>query len=214
MKWSYIEGDTDSTLVHYATTTNIEDNCTWQASTLDYVLSFYNKQTFNKCIDIGANYGYLSVGFSRHFNTVESFEISSVIREHLLLNTSTFDNIKVHSKGLYNKEGEVQFKLHNSSGVSRITDSQSNAVEKVTTLDSYSFKDVDLIKIDVEHSELEVIQGSIDTISTYKPVLVVEMDLRRNNDSLTNRQKVFDILFNSGYYIADIRHNDVLFLTK
>ena len=214
MKWSYIEGDTDTTLVYYATTTNIEDHCTWQASTLDYVLSFYNKQTFNKCIDIGANYGYLSVGFSRHFNTVESFEISSVIREHLLLNTSTFDNIKIHSKGLYNKEGEVQFKLHTSSGVSRITDSQSNAVEKVTTLDSYSFKDVDLIKIDVEHSELEVIQGSIDTISTYKPVLVVEMDLRRNNDSLTNRQKVFDILFNLGYYIADIRHNDVLFLTK
>lgn len=214
MKWSYIEGDTDSALVNYANNVNIEDHCTWQASTLDYVLSFYNKQTFNKCIDIGANYGYLSVGFSRHFNTVESFEISSVIREHLLLNTSTFDNIKVHSKGLYNKEGEVQFKLNTSSGVSRITDIQSNAVEKVTTLDSYSFKDVDLIKIDVEHSELEVIQGSIDTISTYKPVLVVEMDLRRNNDSLTNRQKVFNILFNLGYYIADIRHNDVLFLTK
>lgn len=214
MKWSYIEGDTDVALVHYATTTTIEDHCTWQSFTLDYLLSFYNKPTFNRCVDIGANYGFLSVGFAKYFKNVESFEISSVIREHLLHNTSTIGNIKVHPKGLYNKEGEVQFKLLSNSGMSRITTSSSDTTEEVTTLDSYSFDNVDLIKIDAEHSELEVIQGSLQTIEKYKPVLVVEMDLRRGDSSLENRQQIFDILFNLGYYVADIRHNDVLFLTR
>ena len=83
MKWSYIKNDTDTALVHYAQNRSIEDKCTWQANTLDYILSLYNKKTFRRCIDAGANYGYLSVGFARRFENVEAFEISTDIRNHL-----------------------------------------------------------------------------------------------------------------------------------
>ena len=214
MKWSHIEGDTDSALVNYANNVNIEDHCTWQSFTLDYILSFYNKKTFRRCIDAGANYGYLSVGFSRYFQNIEAFEISSEIRKHLEINVESFTNITVHSQGLYKENTQVNFKLLSSSGISRITENIDDSLEEVATLDSFGFTDVDLLKIDVERSESELIEGAIQTIKTSLPVIVAEMDLRRDTVALNKRQYILNTLSSLGYTIADIRHNDVLFLVK
>lgn len=46
---------------------------------------------------------------------------------------------------------------------------------EIKTLDSYNFKDVDIIKIDVEGFEYDVMLGAIDTIKRCKPVVQVEM---------------------------------------
>jgi FkbM family methyltransferase len=43
------------------------------------------------------------------------------------------------------------------------------------TIDSYNFEDVDAIKIDVEGSELLVIQGAVDTIDRCRPSVQVEI---------------------------------------
>ena len=212
MKWSYIENDSDTALVHYAQQRNIEDKCTWQANTLDYILSLYNKKTFRRCIDAGANYGYLSVGFSRYFEKVEAFEIASNVRSHLKLNTNSFDNIQVYDKGLYSTDTEVEFKNYPSSGTSRIVKSQGSTIEKVTTLDSYNFDDVDLIKIDVEGSEDELIKGAENTIEKYLPVIVVEIHCNRSDISFTQRQYIFNFLYSLGYKLVDVRHNDFLFM--
>lgn len=212
MKWSYIENDSDTALVHYAQQRNIEDKCTWQANTLDYILSLYNKKTFRRCIDAGANYGYLSVGFARNFEKVEAFEISTNIRKHLKINTNSFDNIKVYDKGLYDKNTEVEFKLYPSSGTSRIVDSQGSSVEEVTTLDSYNFDDVDLIKIDVEGSEDKLIKGAENTIKKYLPVIVVEIHCHRSDISFKQRQYIFNFLYDLGYKLVDVRHHDFLFM--
>lgn len=212
MKWSYIENDSDTALVHYAQQRSIEDKCTWQANTLDYILSLYNKKTFRRCIDAGANYGYLSVGFSRYFDKVEAFEIASNVRSHLKVNTNSFNNIKVHDKGLYSKDTEVEFKNYPSSGTSRIVQSQGSSVEKVTTLDSFNFNDVDLIKIDVEGSEDELIKGAENTIEKYLPVIAVEIHCNRSDISFIKRQYIFNFLYNLGYRLVDVRHNDFLFM--
>lgn len=42
------------------------------------------------------------------------------------------------------------------------------------TLDSYDFKDVDIIKIDVEGYELQVLEGAIDTIKKNRPIVQIE----------------------------------------
>lgn len=211
MKWSYIENDSDNALVHYAQQRSIEDKCTWQANTLDYILSLYNKKTFRRCIDAGANYGYLSVGFARNFEKVEAFEISTDIRNHLKVNTDSFDNIQVYDKGLYSENTEVKFKLNSTSGTSRIDNSQGNTIEKVTTLDSFNFDDVDLIKIDVEGSEDDVIKGAENTIKSSFPIIVVEIHCRRDNISFEKRQYIFNFLYNLGYKLIDVRHHDFLF---
>lgn len=212
MKWSYIKNDTDTALVHYAQNRSIEDKCTWQANTLDYILSLYNKKTFRRCIDAGANYGYLSVGFARNFEKVEAFEISTDIRNHLKTNTNSFNNIQVYDKGLYNENTEVEFNLHSSSGTSRIVNSQGSITEKVTTLDSFNFDDVDLIKIDVEGSEDKLIEGAKNTIKKYLPVIAVEIHCHRSDNSFKQRQYIFNFLYKLGYKLVDVRHHDFLFM--
>lgn len=42
------------------------------------------------------------------------------------------------------------------------------------TLDSYNFKDVDIIKIDVEGYELQVLEGAVDTIKKNRPIVQIE----------------------------------------
>jgi hypothetical protein len=45
----------------------------------------------------------------------------------------------------------------------------------VRTLDSYAFEEVRIIKIDVEGSEMEVLDGGRETIRRYRPPLIVEL---------------------------------------
>lgn len=211
MKWSHIENDSDTALVHYAQQRSIEDKCTWQSNTLEYILSIYNKKTFRRCIDAGANYGYLTVGFSRHFENTDAFEISTEIREHLLQNTKTFTNVKVHEGGLYSQNTDVNFKLLSASGMSRITVDKKDTLETVITLDSLNYKDVDLLKIDVEGSEDDVIKGAENTIKHSLPIVVVEIHCRRDDISFKKRQYIFNFLYSLGYKLVDVRHHDFLF---
>jgi hypothetical protein len=44
----------------------------------------------------------------------------------------------------------------------------------VTTLDSYNFDDITMIKIDVENHENEVLRGGMKTIIKNKPIIFVE----------------------------------------
>lgn len=46
---------------------------------------------------------------------------------------------------------------------------------QLKTLDSYGFKDVDIIKIDVEGHEFDVVQGAEQTILKYQPIVQLEM---------------------------------------
>ena len=214
MNWSYIPEDKDSSLVHYVTKTQIEDHCTWQSHTLDYILSFYNKKTFRRCIDAGANYGFMSVGFAKFFQKVEAFEISPLTRKHLEKNIQSFDNIESHPIGLYNEKTQVKFTQLEGSGTSRISDTKTSIYVDVNPLDSFNFQDVDLIKIDVENSEKELIEGALNTIKQNLPVLVIEMNFSRADMYFGKRQYIFNYLYSLGYYVADIRHNDVIFLVK
>ena len=45
------------------------------------------------------------------------------------------------------------------------------------TLDSFNFKDVDGIKIDVEGLEFQVIKGAVNTIKKYRPVIQTEIQI-------------------------------------
>jgi FkbM family methyltransferase len=46
---------------------------------------------------------------------------------------------------------------------------------EVRTLDSYTFKDVQVVKVDVEGSEMEVLDGGRETILRDQPALIVEL---------------------------------------
>ena len=48
--------------------------------------------------------------------------------------------------------------------------------EQLYTIDEFNFLDIDYIKIDVDGYELNVLQGAVNTIKKYNPLLIVEQE--------------------------------------
>lgn len=95
-------------------------------------------------------------------------------------------NVNVHEVAATNSnDGTIQLLDHTDHGghnhvLLDTTDVKLRASQQLVevqkrTIDSYNFKDVDAIKIDVEGSELLVIQGAKDTIDRCRPSVQVEI---------------------------------------
>lgn len=95
-------------------------------------------------------------------------------------------NVTVHEVAATNSnEGNIQLLDHTDHGGHnhvlldttniKLRPSQQLVEVPKRTIDSYNFEDVDAIKIDVEGSELLVIQGATDTIDRCRPSVQVEI---------------------------------------
>lgn len=71
-----------------------------------------------------------------------------------------------------------------ASGAGSITsgkiDSSNWYDEQLYTLDQFNLSDIDYIKIDVDGYELNVLQGSVNTIKKYLPLIVLEQENNEN----------------------------------
>ena len=86
---------------------------------------------------------------------------------------------------------------------------KNNGCEKINVknLDSYKFKDIGLIKIDVEGYELNVFKGGIKTLKKWKPIILFE---EHNINS-----KVFKFLRSLNYEIRKLSiANDYIAIQK
>jgi len=80
----------------------------------------------------------------------------------------------------------------------RPTNPDTEKVE-LKTLDSYNFKDVDIIKIDVEGHEFDVVQGAEQTILKYKPIVQLEMVEHQPIRFNWNCQQIYDWFYERDY---------------
>jgi FkbM family methyltransferase len=78
------------------------------------------------------------------------------------------------------------------------------------TLDSFNFQDVDLIKIDVEGSELFVLEGSVDTIRRCQPVVQVELRDTHCKRFGYKCDDIINLMMSLGDYVmCDFNGNDL-----
>jgi FkbM family methyltransferase len=93
-------------------------------------------------------------------------------------------HINVHEVAVTNKNtGTIQIQDHIEHGGHNFTVYDPKQIKRpqdivnvpCRTIDSYNFEDVDAIKIDVEGSELWVIEGAKDTIDRCRPSVQVEI---------------------------------------
>lgn len=218
MKWNLIEHEKDKAFLEYVEKYNIGDHCSFQGHTLDHILKYYPRNNFRTCIDVGASYGFLSAGFAKYFDTVESFEVNPSVFPMLRLNMKHFSNINLHNIALYDKPGLVYFIQEQQSGTSRILNPYELSTYKdkisvnTTNLDSFKFSNVDLLKIDVEGSEDKVLLGARKTIELCRPVIFLEMDIRRGSESDNKRKEIMEYFRTINYVVADVRFRDFLYI--
>lgn len=149
---------------------------------------------FRLGLDIGANVGIMSSIMSEKFESVMAFECVPDTLECLNYNMKSFPNVKTFPFAISDKNGEIDVaipmiegKMISSGWASIHPDRQKSFNEKKIlklssrTVDSFNLDKLDFLKIDVEQAEMMVIQGALNTIEKFKPVIVFE-NKRHEND--------------------------------
>lgn len=151
-------------------------------------LIFFLAKKSKVIFDIGANVGWYSLNFDK-INTVEqihSFEPIPYTYDYLIKHIAFNDCSKIvpNNIALTDAEGDVIFYWSETeTGSSSMKNIQDRELAhqtkcKATTLDRYVEQNkvqLDMIKCDVEGSELFVFQGGIEVINRDKPFIFTEM---------------------------------------
>ena len=175
---------------------------------------YIKRQRKEVVLDIGANVGEFSEYYSSKFMHVHAFEPVSTTFENLEKNMSSYDNVSVYNVAIGDTISNVDIvNLKGHSTRNKIQDERgkdwlAERIEKRNldhsdwkietiqqfTIDSYSFENVDLIKIDTEGYILPIINGMLDTIKRCSPFLYIELHEKTNHSD-----ECFSILQNLSY---------------
>ena len=130
-------------------------------------------------VDVGANPGNHSLYFSRFFSKVISFEPHPRTFKVLSLNAELVPNVECHNCALSNVNGRAYIhSLPSNMGASFIEDIPGDSSQQVDVrcLDRMLdvFERVSFIKLDVEGTECNVIDGAQEIIERDMPCIVCE----------------------------------------
>jgi FkbM family methyltransferase len=183
---------------------------------LRLLLTFALKEDAN-CIDVGAHSGVILTEMirvaplGRHI----AYEPLPFMHKYLV---DHFPGVNVRCAALSNEEGERSFAyvkyLPTYSGFSERSYAKRSQIEKIIvrteTLDGSLPAGYvpDLIKIDVEGAERLVIEGAINTISKYKPIVVFEHSKGGAEYFNTQPRHIYGLLIDvAGLRIFDLDGN-------
>lgn len=136
-------------------------------------------------IDVGANIGDHTHGYAKavlgnfkdgtpiETGRVLAFEPNPIAFECLQRNMRGHGHVECIGKGLSNLPGRAAMVQSPNVGASHMV--AGDEVE-VTTLDSYGLQKCDLIKVDAEGFEYAILQGAWQTITTCRPIVVMEIN--------------------------------------
>jgi FkbM family methyltransferase len=157
-----------------------------------------------RAIDVGANEGVYTHAFARCGAFVEAFEPQPRCLTVLRSYERRWPNVHVHGEALGDTPGYATLYVPFSDGrqvtgrasLEPPTEAASAYTVRTRTLDALGFKDVALIKIDVEGHELRVLRGARETIRACNPLLLVEIEQRHIQTPIAS---VFDEIIALGY---------------
>ena len=158
------------------------------------------------CIDIGTFIGMHTMTLAKKCRYVIGFEAQPLIYSCLkrTLRAKELNNVLLHNVALSNCKGTTKIHTNNdgNASLSGIRDHKfkwSYHVKKMP-LDSYDIPRVDLIKIDIEGSEWEAIEGAVKLIDKHRPILIIETFKRKSN--MDNLLRLCDRFNYSHEYIS------------
>lgn len=172
-----------------AVTSSIINGWQYEKYMFDFLEMNQIETTGKTIIDVGANNGNFAVDFSYlvgDSGMVCSFEPQRIIYYQLCTNIfiNGLDNVYCQNVAIGNKDGMDSIEKPNyfneddvNFGAAEIIrDDRPSELVEARRLDSYDFKDVVFIKIDVQGFESFVIEGAVETINKHRPYLFVEFE--------------------------------------
>ena len=185
----------------------------YQEHSRNYSLQYTD--SFDLAIDIGANVGFWTKPLCEKFKQVNCFEPVVENRQCLAKNVS-MNNYTLYDTALGKEQLESQpiYMNKSQSGSASLDETKasknSGKTTSVSTLDSFHFKNVSYIKIDVQGTEKNVILGAIRTLQENNVCLVVELPQRTSDEKLYHKE-VTDVLRQIGYRRVGNYRKEVIF---
>ena len=182
-----------------------QNDMTWQFICQDWVT--HHKRTITSLfpnkgrtvVQAGGNCGLYPALLSQYFAVVYSFEPDPV-HFHCLTNNCQFPNIIKMQAALGEAPGMAQISARYAGNTGMTQVATINGVDAipVLTLDSFTFKELDLIWLDTEGFEQKILRGGLQTLKDNNPKLLLELgDVVDGKPG--NVQRVVDMLAEIGY---------------
>ena len=215
----YYVPETDLHFINY-----LKKNDNYQEAQRNRAISYVEDWQF--AIDIGANIGLWSKDLSKYFDQLVCFEPNPMCQDYLKKNIN-LGNSKIYSCALGEKEETKNLFIHHSnSGASSFVNKTKIGFKEdrsiiygefpkdtpiinaaVKKLDTFNYKKIDFIKIDVQGFELSVLKGANKTLKTNSPVLCIEEDDPKNS-------LIIPFLENLNYELVDVIIKEHVFKKK
>lgn len=205
---------------------SIKNNQTWEPYLHDIFKKYINKNSI--VVECGCHIGTHTLVLTSLCKTFYGFEpmpdTYDILTKNIKLNN--IDNAIIFKKGVADKESITNFSWipygnPGGSGLNNnpmgkpdwIISTNKNIEVKLTTIDLLKLDKLDFIKIDVEGYETLVIEGAINTIKKYKPVIIMEVWKNHYGEiDLNYTKNLFKNIIELGYDITHIYGPDFLFL--
>jgi len=164
-------------------------------------------------IDVGGNIGSYTYPLSRLAKQVVTFEPNPLYLERL--RALRLNNVTFEDAALSDRSGSAPLRIpvaasgEEDQGMASIDKRAipgeiSRAFDvKTRRLDDYGFDNVGFVKIDVEGHEEAVLQGALQTLERNRPVLLVEIEERRNPGAVGRVREQLRELGFAGYLFRD-----------
>ena len=176
---------------------------------LKRAISYLSKHKRRVAIDAGAHVGLWSRWLVRYFNFVHAFEPVKEFVELFKRNVDVW-NVHFHPVALGERYCEVMMREYpTNTGQAHISPGENGDV-LMLSLDSYRFRNVDLIKIDVEGYELQVLNGAQKTLLENRPLVVIEQRGCEEVNFGRKRDEALDYLKQLGMKEIERIHHDVI----
>jgi len=189
----------------------VKKNIQWEPHITKFIEIYNNRYDINNIIDVGANFGYHSLLFSKYVkNNVYSFEPQSQNYD-LLTNNIKYNNISniiTYNNACGDNIENINMEIIDTTTNINMGDFTPNYINsnnyntiKSILLDSIDFPKIDIIKIDVQGWEIKVLNGAKIMIEKYKPILIIEMENHQLAKTSSTCQQLIHIIREMGYYI-------------
>ena len=128
---------------------------------------------FDIAVDVGDNVGLWAKPLTEKFKHVIAFEPLKQVYSCLERNVYGLP-VDVHRYALGNIDGKVQMIFDSvNTGNSFVSEVGTGSID-IKRMDNLDLPKFGLLKIDCERHELQVLQGAVETITKYKPIIVCE----------------------------------------
>jgi FkbM family methyltransferase len=194
-----------------------------------YMHNVFEKYITKKSVVIegGCHIGTHTLKLASLSQTVYAFEPLDSSNKLLDYNlrTNNITNVILSSCGLSDKKGETKYGWisdgnpgsagldNNPMGIPDNLKTSKDIIVQLTSIDELNLDKLDFIKLDVEGYEPLVINGGMNTIKKYKPIITLECwSSHKGTKSIEYTTNTFEELINVGYEIIQIDSESADFL--